>query len=142
MFGLNALKRFLGPIGMMTMDDGRPDNSPQDVSALVEAYKKAREAKAAQNTSPFNDVFSMFPQQASQPIAEVHAQSPLPSTDVAARPIAEPQNPAAPQVPMPAPRPQEAPQAPQEIPWWQRNAMMQQDPGPGAIGRASCRETQ
>jgi hypothetical protein len=55
----------------------------------------------------------------------------LPSTDVAARPIADPfALTAQAQVPMPRPRPTEAPAAPQpapDMPWWQRNAYMQAD---------------
>lgn len=56
---------FLGPVGMATMGDGRPDNSPEDLSSLTNAYGAAR----ASRLTPNGHVADAFSSLSNQPQA-------------------------------------------------------------------------
>lgn len=132
MFGLN----FLGPLGMATQGDGRPDNSPVDMAAL---QKMLADTKAA-NRTPNGRVargWDQFAPQAADAPPMIPAPVPAP-VDMGPPPALSPQAmqgppvppPAPAAVPMPQPRP---PEAPQEMGFFQRNAAMMQDPSSGAF---------
>ena len=149
------LKLLLGPqAGMLMMGDGRPDNSPGDLSALVKAYAAERARKSAGQ-------FSNAPQAAASPVPppagpvpisgpDTPAPSPfgqgagkipflnspfgqmLPQSPTPGASAAPPSAPAAqPSVPLPMPRPAEAPQAQPDMSFFQRNAAMMRDPSTG-----------
>lgn len=149
---MNPLRWLFGPeVGMLTMGDGRPDNSPSDLSALVKAYKEARLAK--NQPSPLDNAQWPFgpvgaPKAPSPPISTDNsgpppapqapqvpppaAPQPVPSANVSLpmapsvpMPTPRPQMP----IPMPQPRPAEAPQP--DMGFFARNAAMMRDPMSG-----------
>jgi hypothetical protein len=143
MFGLN----FLGPLGMATMGDGRPDNSSGDLSALTEALKVARAAKHRPMGTPPTPQTSFGPGSPNERVAQgFNAFGPTPLQTAQATPAPLPSPPAlsaqvmaapatspAPAVPTPAPRPPEAPSQAPDMSWFQRNAAMMRDPSSGAF---------
>lgn len=143
------LRYLLGPeAAMLTMGDGRPDNSASDIQALQKAYAQARAQKqaAAQGSlgTPMPPVQAMddAPQRGVTPAQLpwwVNGQSPAPSQGFPqARPQQTPvaQTPApqsAPVVPVPQARPASAPQAQPDTSFFMRNAMMMRDPSSGQL---------
>lgn len=131
---------------MLMMGDGRPDNSPGDMSALMKAYKEARAAKQASAPPPAPP----GPPPPSVPISVSNYSPPSQVQPTQAMPPAQGLDlPMAPSVPMPQPRPQMAaptpapapvpvPQprpaeAPQPMGFFARNTAMMRDPLTGAF---------
>jgi hypothetical protein len=142
MFGLNLL----GPLGMATIGDGRPDNSPGDLSALIKAYAEARAKKTFASRFPApapvppapmpggaypnERVVQGFNALGPTPLQTAEATpAPLPSPALSAMNQAAPAP--APAVPTPQPRP-DVP-APDPMGFFQRNAALMRDPSSGAF---------
>lgn len=160
---LGIATRGLGPLSVATMGDGRPDNSSEDMTGLTGAYGAAREANRTPQgriNRGFNRFPVQFgpeapppypmpepvdmgthapPSQAPvPPVLSNAGPSPLYNAQGPAGPMGAPQTPPSPigapqSVPMPMARPAEAPQAPPEMPWWQRNSAMMSDPNGGGF---------
>jgi hypothetical protein len=130
--------------------DGRPDNSLSDMQGLTDAYKQARLAKQAgmPPVQPLDDAPQrgvppqpQLPWWASGDMTKMFPGATPPVPMPQPRPPEAPQ--AAPHVPMPMARPAEAPQPQPDTSFFMRNALMMQDPmGGGYIdpaGAASVR---
>ena len=146
MFGMPKLP--YGMFGVAGGSDTRPTNTPEDMSALQKMFA----ATQAANRTPQGRINRGFAQfgpagQMPQPTAPMLPTPPTPAPVDMGSPAPAPQAttppalsaqalapPAAPQgVTMPMPRPAEAPQAPPDMGFFQRNSAMMQDPTNGGF---------
>jgi hypothetical protein len=137
------LRALLGPeAAMLTMGDGRGDNSGNEMEALQKAYSEAHAKKMAAQSggltsppvaappspsapAPNTDNWGVMGMPSAVPASQGFPNQPQPAPAQAQAPM---------QVPMPQARPMGAPQqasAQPDTSFFMRNALMQQDPNGG-----------
>jgi hypothetical protein len=135
---------------MATIGDGRPDNSPGDLSALTNAFRDARLAKQGSGSQDrlvdaFKQLKDMHKEDPATPMQAPNVPNALDNAQWPFGPIGAPSQAQAsapqahaPIVPTPMPRPADAPQPPQAqaqgnpfADFFKRNTAMMQDPNGG-----------
>lgn len=133
---------------MATIGDGRPDNTPGDLSALTNAFREARLAKQGAGSQDrlvdaFKQLKDMHKEDPATPMQAPNVPNALDNAQWPFGPIGAPSQAQAsapqaqPHVPMPMSRPQDAPQPAPPVQgnpfadFFKRNTAMMQDPNGG-----------
>lgn len=138
MFGLPPIP--WGPLGIASGSDTRPTNTQEDTDALQKLYAtvlahnrtpNGRVARGWDQFGPATPQAPMLPTPPTPPPVNITPDQAAPTPPVLSQAMASVPPVAAPTVPLPTPRPADAPQAPPPMSWFQQNAAMMRDPSTG-----------